>query len=170
MHPFVLACFQVEVAYQCRAALTAYSALKQAAADCQLAGSDLPTTLAARDRIWFAVDALLNAAANISKLLWSKGGASAKRRKPLRDSLNVSDSSVLRDRELRNHFEHFDHRLETYLQAGPTPLGIRNVGSLQALQLSHTDMFQHYDPVSGEIAFGDHVVLARHIAMKLWPS
>jgi hypothetical protein len=113
--------------------------------------------------MWFAIDALLTAAANISKLLWGKNGAMAARRKPLRDSLNVSDSSVLRDREIRNRFEHFDSDLETYLQGGPKAMGVRNVGSLQALQLAHADMFQHYDPSSTEIAFGEHVISARQI-------
>ena len=59
-------------------------------------------------RVWSAIQSLLVAVANISKILWS---GSAKRGKDLRTILEISDGSELHQRALRNHFEHYDERL-----------------------------------------------------------
>jgi hypothetical protein len=73
---------------------------------------------AAKDRFWYAVQAFLVAAGNISKLLWPnywKGEARLPERGPdLSASLNVDENSPLAPRTFRNHFEHFDVRLEEW--------------------------------------------------------
>lgn len=67
------------------------------------------------DEVWFLISA-----SNASKLLWGAGNtdeeAEALRgaRKPLRESVEVEDSSPLNSRKLRNSFEHFDERLDTW--------------------------------------------------------
>lgn len=67
---------------------------------------------------WYSMQAFLSAVANISKLLWGSGATdqqrreAQERRRPLRESLNVSDDSPLKARAFRNHFDHFDERLE----------------------------------------------------------
>ena len=66
------------------------------------------------DRLWYSVQAFLAAAGNVSKLLWGSNRSSAERRIELRASLSVSDDSPLRPRIFRNHFEHFDERLEQW--------------------------------------------------------
>jgi len=72
---------------------------------------------AVRDRFWHSVQSLLMAAANVSKLLWPvyrKGeNLVPDREEELRKSLDIGDKhSPLSDRTLRNHFEHYDARLE----------------------------------------------------------
>ncbi len=101
----ILRIFQAEVARQCRFALLAHADLIQA-----LASAD-------SDRLWYAAQGLVIAAGNISKLLWPKH---LQRRQELRDSLGVSANwpHGLHDfRRLRNHFEHFDERLEDWATA-----------------------------------------------------
>jgi hypothetical protein len=102
MEKMVLRIFQREVERQCRFALIAIQDLEQA-----LNARDL-------DRLWYSVQAFLAAAGNVSKLLWGSNRSSAERRAELRASLSVSDDSPLRPRIFRNHFEHFDERLEQW--------------------------------------------------------
>lgn len=102
----VLRLFQREVERQCEFALLAHADLKRA--------------LEAHDggRIWYSVQAFLVATGNISKLLWPpqprEPSKLPERAQELRDSLSVSASSPLEPRAFRNHFEHFDERLESW--------------------------------------------------------
>jgi hypothetical protein len=63
------------------------------------------------DRSFFYIQAFLVSAANVSKLLWPKD---EKRGEELRQILNVGENSPIADRTLRNHFEHFDERIERW--------------------------------------------------------
>src|SRR5260221_13812861 len=47
------------------------------------------------ERIFYGLQNLLNAGANISKALWGQGGKLAEERKPLRDSIGIGDDSPL---------------------------------------------------------------------------
>jgi hypothetical protein len=93
---------------------------------------------AVRDRFWFSVQSLLMAAAKVSKLLWPayrKGeNLVPGRGEELRKSLGISDShALLRDRKLRDHFEHYDARLEHWAATSEKrnlhDLGMRSSGS-----------------------------------------
>lgn len=94
--------FQREVERQCRFALLAHADLEGA-----LASADM-------DRLWYAAQGLLVAVGNISKLLWPPNPAIPERAQELRNSLGVSAGSALEPRAFRNHFEHFDERLESW--------------------------------------------------------
>lgn len=69
-------------------------------------------------RVWSSAQAFLGAVANLSKLLWPyyRSGEQrfSDRGERLRQILNADDLGVLRDRDLRNDFEHFDARLEEW--------------------------------------------------------
>lgn len=94
--------FQGEVERQCQFAL--------------IAVQDLQTAFKATDmdRLWYSIQSFLVAVGNVSKLLWpSKEGMSG-RAVELRQSLCVDDNSPLEPRHFRNHFEHFDERLEAW--------------------------------------------------------
>jgi hypothetical protein len=93
---------------------------------------------AIRDRFWFSVQSLLMAAANVSKLLWPTYCKGEKlipeRGEELRKSLAIGDKhSPLSDRTLRNHFEHYDARLEHWAATSEKralyDLGMRSFGS-----------------------------------------
>jgi hypothetical protein len=62
------------------------------------------------------VQALALNAAAISRYLWPSGkdGARAARGERLREGLHVADDSPLKNREPRNHLEHFDERLDDF--------------------------------------------------------
>jgi hypothetical protein len=80
-----------------------------------------------RDRgaAWYAVQGFLTSAANVSKLFWPtppKKGQKPKiegRGEALRKLFEIGDDSPLAFRDVRNHFEHFDERLETWATSAP---------------------------------------------------
>jgi hypothetical protein len=76
-------------------------------------------------------------AGNVFKALWGDGRSRRKvapRRQPLRDSLNTDDSSPLYDVALRNHFEHYDERLDVWWEESPTHNRLdRTIGSPAAV-------------------------------------
>jgi hypothetical protein len=91
-----------------------------------------------QDRFWYSVQSLLMAAANVSKLLWPTYRRGENlipcRGEELRKSLAISDEhSPLSDRTLRNHFEHFDARLEHWAATSKDlslhDLGMKSSGS-----------------------------------------
>lgn len=102
MEAMVLRIFQREVERQCKFAIIAVEDLSQA-----LQIGDM-------DRIWYSIQAILVAAGNVSKLLWPPKPLLPERGAELRASLSVDDDSPLEPRTFRNHFEHFDERLEQW--------------------------------------------------------
>jgi hypothetical protein len=86
------------------------------------------------DRFWFSVESFLIAVANISKILWpSRPNRCVKcgfqpdvpsdvsaRRQDLRKFLTLDDSSPIASRKFRNHFEHYDFRIEEWAKKAQT--------------------------------------------------
>jgi hypothetical protein len=97
-----------EVEWQTRVALEAHD--------------EMQIALKSKDshRFWFATQSFLSAAANVSKLLGtSRSKEAAAERAELRKRLRITDQSALLDRELRNHFEHFDSRMIEFAREHP---------------------------------------------------
>jgi len=66
--------------------------------------------------IWSAVQSILIAAANVSKILWPRPEYSA-RGAALRALLGIEKTNALSDRRFRNHFEHYDERIEEWFSS-----------------------------------------------------
>jgi len=64
--------------------------------------------------VWCSIQSILVAAGNVSKILWPMRKSSAARGDVLRTLLNVDDRNPLSDRNFRNHFEHYDERIEDW--------------------------------------------------------
>jgi hypothetical protein len=107
--------------------------------------------------VWFWIEAFLSVAANISKALWGPGGKKAEEREPLRRSLGVPDSAPLEITDMRNHFEHFDDRLESWWAPSPSHNYFdRNIMPRSVIKASHLideDFFRFLDPVTGDVIF-----------------
>lgn len=144
---FTISIFEREVVLQLKALLSANEALSSATTD---------------DQVWIALQNLLVAAANASKLLWGSGGRAATEREPLRSRLRVDDTSPLRDPDLRNDFEHCDERLKKQLE-DPDWVTIyvgRNIGQGHAIPgVGGSREFQHFDPTTGRVSFWEHACL-----------
>lgn len=66
--------------------------------------------------IWGAIQSILIAAGNVSKILWPTRKRSAKRGQMLRELLDIDDRNPLSNRNFRNHFEHYDERIEDWFE------------------------------------------------------
>jgi hypothetical protein len=67
--------------------------------------------------IWCSIQSILIAGGNVSKVLWPQKKYKS-RGERLRNLLNVHNNNVLSNRAFRNHFEHYDERIEDYFKNG----------------------------------------------------
>jgi len=65
--------------------------------------------------VWSSIQSILVAAGNVSKILWPQKEKYAGRGERLRELLKVSEDNILFDRKFRNHFEHYDERIEDWV-------------------------------------------------------
>ncbi|CAD2074874.1 hypothetical protein JEOAER750_01028 [Jeotgalicoccus aerolatus] len=63
------------------------------------------------DIFWLYISSFLNATANISKILWGSNKKIYEKRKPLRETLNITSDMKIKERIFRNNFEHIDERI-----------------------------------------------------------
>ena len=114
------------------------------------------------DRVYFALHALVAAAANISRLLWPAeprathtAVARVARGSALRALLAADDNSVLRSRAVRDHIEHYDERLDDYVASGVRSRIDRNVGPIGVYaEAGLAKPQRHFDPETWELSFG----------------
>lgn len=161
MDRMVLRIFQREVERQCRFALMAIQDLKQA-----LQTYDM-------DRIWYSIQGFLVAAGNISKILWPPKARSRERGAELRASLSVGSDSPLEPRTFRNHFEHFDERLEQWVLSSERRNFVdSNVGPPGMIAgLEPGDFLRNFDTTSSAVTFrGDvyHIEPVGEAIRDLW--
>lgn len=121
------------------------------------AAQDINAGLKSRDarRVMYAVQNLLNAGANISKMLWGQRGKKAEERAPLRDSIGISDTSPLREVTMRNHFEHMDERIDRWKSTSARKnYADMLIGPREMIEgIEPTDTFRWFDPVSADVIF-----------------
>lgn len=113
---------------------------------------------------WYSVDSFLSATSNISKIFWtpSSKSDSKARSKELRGIYNIKDDSPFNDRTLRNHFEHFDERLDTWFSSSKHhnvfDSNIMSLDSVKGIDLS--DTLRNFDPKKLQLYFmGDNLDL-----------
>ncbi|MCJ7811204.1 MAG: hypothetical protein MUP62_03290 [Dehalococcoidia bacterium] len=107
------------------------------------------------NRVFYAIQNLLVAAANVSKALWGLSGAQSAQRQALRASIGISDASPLREVDMRNHFEHFDERLERWWSdSSRHNIADLCIGPPEMIKgLDDSEMFRFFDPRTTEIVF-----------------
>jgi hypothetical protein len=153
----LLRIFQREVERQCRFGIIADEELAQA-----LGTNDM-------DRIWYSIQALLVAAGNVSKLLWPPSPRLAQRGESLRRSLSVNDDSPLEPRLFRNHFEHFDERLEEWAKSSQR----RNLVDANTIPpgmiagIAKEDFLRNFDPTEYSVTFRGDVYPLRPVVLAL---
>lgn len=66
--------------------------------------------------VWGAIQSILVATGNVSKILWPPAKSDKPRGEMLRKILKVKENNLLSERKFRNHFEHYDSRLEDFFR------------------------------------------------------
>jgi|TARA_B100000678_G_scaffold262859_1_gene245312 hypothetical protein len=112
--------------------------------------------------VWSSIQLILVAAANVSKILWPHREFEA-RGEILRKLLNVDQDNLLSARKFRNHFEHYDERIENWFKEQPSAvyrdLDIDPFKSIWGI--TDTNKNRAYDPLKQTITFrGESLDLA----------
>lgn len=114
------------------------------------------------------LDVFLGDVSRVSLLLWPERRGDQSRGHFLRKLLNVSDSNPLKDRKVRNAFQHMDERLDQWAK-GPKSTCISDFSTLPRGMISGSDsdprsligtqnMLRHYVPNEKVlIHFGDEI-------------
>jgi hypothetical protein len=151
MEKMVLKIFQREIERQCKFAIIAVEQIKMGLADTNL------------DLVWYAIQSFLVAVGNISKIFWPSNSKYQnpkyqkyqKRGEELRKSLSIEDDSPIRPRNFRNHFEHFDERLENWATSSKRHNFVdSNIGpSNMITEIDPEDFLRNFDPTSWTLTF-----------------
>jgi hypothetical protein len=150
MDSILLRAFQMQVMLQCEYV--------------RISADRITALLAQRPRrghtnvpLFFEIQNLLNAAANISKALWgvARDKEAKAARKPLRESVGVRDDSPIRVVQMRNNFEHFDGRIDEWWKKSKAHnVCDLNVGLKEwVVGIDEIDMFRQFDPKDRTLTF-----------------
>ena len=146
MEKMVLKIFQGEIGKQCKFAIIAIEQIKTGFTN---TNSDL-------DLVWYAIQNFLVAVANISKFFWPQYPISQKRGEELMNSLGIKNDSPIGPRKFRNHFEHFDERLERWATSSKRHNFIdSNIGppNMMIAGIDQQDFLRNFDPTTCTLTF-----------------
>ncbi|TCK05154.1 hypothetical protein [Phorcysia thermohydrogeniphila] len=147
MEKIVVDVFLSEIEQQCKFASIA---VKQMSAGLSNRDSNL---------FWYAMQSFLIAVANISKILWPQCSGSKERGKKLREILGIRGDSPIRHRRFRNHFEHFDERIEEWASSSKrrnfVDLNICSPGMI--VGIDPEDILRNFDPKTWTLTFRGEV-------------
>lgn len=133
--------------------IVAQSKFAEKAAD-QLAKASDPI------EVWGSIQSILIAAANVSKILWPTGKRYMARGKQLRELLGVDDDNLLSDRTFRNHFEHYDERIEDWFDNSNSAVYMDSrIDPFEPNPWSLPQLFHRsYNPISQTLSFRDESI------------
>lgn len=105
--------------------------------------------------VWGSIQSILVAAANVSKILWPARKQYFARGEQLRKLLGIDDNSLLSDRTFRNHFEHYDERIEEWFSDnGSAVYADLRIDSIEPTPWSLPRFFHRsYNPTSQVLSF-----------------
>lgn len=161
MDEMVLRIFQSEVERQCEFALSSAVNINDSL---QNLGNENANT-----QLWFFVQSFLISSANVSKLLWGSNKSIAESRKPLRDSLNITENTFEEIRNLRNHFEHIDERIEKWASSSERRSFVdSNIGPTNMIVgVDPDDFLRNFDTTKGAVTFKGEDYLLQPIIDEL---
>ena len=107
------------------------------------------------NEIWGAIQSILVAAANVSKILWPPNKKYKARGNYLRELLGIDNDNVLSNRTLRNHLEHYDERIEKWFETTSSAVYFdAKIDPFEKTAMSLPQFFHRtYNPLTREITF-----------------
>lgn len=107
------------------------------------------------EAVFLACQELLDAAGCVSRIFWPSSDQSASRGDELQKLLGVASNSPLSSRAFRNHFEHFDERIEEWASSTSrhnfVDTGIFTPGAVVGIDLG--DTLRVLDPSTLRLTF-----------------
>lgn len=155
--------YVIELQHQCEYAAIAAEDINRAFEPRPGPGTDPRIT-----RSFAAAQTLVSAAGLVSKLLWPilpKDGNPAREARglALREAVGVPDDSILKTKNVRNSFEHFDERIDAYFAAGHINVVDRNYGPKSGIVIGGAEplYWRHLDPETNTIG-----VMSRDLVLE----
>ena len=114
--------------------------------------------------VWCSIQSILVAAGNVSKILWPSRKSSKARGEKLRALLVVDMGNLLSDRKLRNHFEHYDERIEDWFEKNRSAVYMDSkIDPFESNWISNTtNIHRAYNPLTQTLTFrGESVDLGK---------
>ena len=155
MEPFVERIFLEELTTQCAWAISSVQRMNEI----------LQTKDAGGPQAFFQQAAeLLQHAGLASKILWPPGspvGFKNKRAKVrgiyLRTTLEITDSHALKNRNLRDHFEHYDERLDDWVVKSPNRIMVNSIigprNTIGGNVVQDHEIIKLFDPQTNTLIF-----------------
>lgn len=146
--------YKWEINKQCTFALTAVSNIEDSLNRLNV-GNNMNDFKNNTDTIWYSIHSLLTSTGNLSKLFWPPNKKYSSRGQKLREIFSVEDTSLLNSRQIRNHFEHYDERLDTWILSREKIFADSNIGKIENMisNLKPEDYLRHYDPTTNTVYF-----------------
>ncbi|MBO9564225.1 MAG: hypothetical protein J7621_15685 [Niastella sp.] len=116
--------------------------------------------------VWTSIQAILVSAANVSKILWP-AKQYRKRGERLRQILQVENNNLLSDRKFRNHFEHYDERIEEWFNKQPNGAYVDLAMNPSFQRNSFTNCHRGYDSFNNTLIFRGEILDLDEILMAL---
>ena len=157
MDSSVLQRYLTEVINQYRFAVLSLEMLRKSL---DLHDLDIPDDKSVDDYVFLYAHAFLTHVASISKLLWPE--ARTRQRRPLaeerseelRSILNISEDSPINNRRLRNHFEHYDERLDEWASEERRYYIDRIIAPIGTISgFDDKDYMRRFDPTTFQLFF-----------------
>ena len=110
--------------------------------------------------IWSSIQTILVAAGNVSKILWPSRRSSIPRGRKLRELLSIDNKSVLSSRKFRNHFEHYDERIEDWFETNRSVVYIdSSINPFESIWGPNINVYHRaYNPSTKVLTFRDETV------------
>ena len=128
-----------------------------------------PKAIVGTDVVFSSIHSFLSHCAMVSKMLKADDGSTPT--KTIGDVLGVAAGSSIHQRTFRNHLEHYDERLQLWInQFGPNvSIGAYNMGPKTALKIPGFVFVRHYDPSTKVFTFvnDDFDLSALHSEVQL---
>lgn len=112
-----------------------------------------PKAANANDAVFSSIHSFLSHCAMISKML--KAADDSTPPKSIGNVLGISDVSLIHQRIFRNHLEHYDERLKSWIKQHGVGvnIGTYNIGPRSAIQIPNMVFVSHYDPNNQTFTF-----------------
>jgi hypothetical protein len=165
--------FRYQIYRECKFAIMAVEDMKKSLVVVRKAESEKDENgfwnLPKRDegiwRFWYSAEAFLKAAGNLSKVFWPPqprnsrklASITKERGQHLRRILGISEESPLKNRALRDHFEHYDERIDEWFEGGKGDVIDSQLWERQHLA-KRKGYFRNFDPEEWVLFFvGDEL-------------
>lgn len=119
--------------------------------------------------VWGSIQSILVAAGNVSKILWPPRNKNKARGVHLRGLLGVANDSILSDRTVRNHFEHYDERIENWFENSISVVYMDSqITPFEPTPFSLPQFFHRsYNSSSGKLSFRGESINLKEIIEEL---